>query len=260
MGEKIMEEESTDFYPIIFKRKSIRNYDLTPLDEDTLKSIKEHINSLKPLYGDIKVDLKVISQNGVNPRMMKKAPHYIAVFSENKDGYKTNVGFMLQQMDLFFSANGLGSCWQGIPKPTKDVLKSSHLEFVILMAFGKPNIPLHRKSTIEFKRKPLQKISNISGGDLDELLEAARLAPSATNSQPWFFTGNKQIIHVYSFKPNIIRAVILKRYIPIDMGIAIYHLKVAVEHFGKTMKILHDIDADENSPNGYDYVASLKIG
>jgi hypothetical protein len=41
--------------------------------------------------------------------MMKKAPHYIAVFSQAKEGYLTNVG-LLQQMDLYFSANSLGSC------------------------------------------------------------------------------------------------------------------------------------------------------
>ncbi len=46
---------------------------------------------------------------------------------------------MLQQMDLFFSASGIGSCWQGLPKPDKDMLNSSNLEFIILMAFGKPN-------------------------------------------------------------------------------------------------------------------------
>lgn len=254
----------TDFYPIIFKRKSIRNYDLTPLNEDILGNIKDHINSLKPLYSDIEVDFKILSQKDVNPRMMKKAPHYIAAFSETrekytKEGYKTNIGFMLQQMDLFFSANGWGSCWQGIPKPRKEVLKSSDLEFIILMAFGNPKEALHRNNILEFKRKPLQKIYKISDGKISEILEAARLAPSATNSQPWFFTGNKHVINVYAIKPNIIRAIMLKRYIPIDMGIVLYHLTVAAHHFEKTTKILFDENANANSPNGYTYVASLKM-
>lgn len=257
--------EGSDFYPIIFKRKSIRNYDLTPLNQDTLKDIKNRIHSLKPLYPEIKTDFKIISQSDVNSRMMKKAPYYIAAFSEiidgfiPKEGYKTNIGFMLQQMDLFFSANGWGSCWQGIPKLTKDVLKSSDLEFVILMAFGRSKEMLHRNNLMEFKRKPLRKICKISDGEVSEILEAARLAPSATNSQPWFFTGNKHLIHVHSFKPNIIRAIILKKYIPIDMGIVLYHLKVAAEHFGKEPEILFDENVKSNTPNGYNYVASLKM-
>lgn len=249
-----------DLYPQIFKRKSIRNYDLTPLEDAELENILEQINNLEPLYADIKVDLKIVFQNDVNQRMMKKAPHYIAVFSEAKDGYKTNVGFMLQQMDLFFSANGLGSCWQGIPKPKKNVLESSNLEFVILMAFGKAKMPLHRTNTIEFKRKPLPQISDIRNkGSVGTLLEAARLAPSATNSQPWFFKGNHNVIHAYVVKPNIFRAIMLKKYIRIDMGIALYHLKLAAEHLGKTTRIIFDETGDENAPHGYEYVTSLKI-
>lgn len=249
-----------DLYPQIFRRKSIRDYDLTPLEDFVLENIVEQINNLEPLCDEIKVELKIVSQNDVNPRMMKKAPHYIAVFSENKEGYKTNVGFMLQQIDLFFSANGLGSCWQGIPKLKKHILESSNLEFIILMAFGKANTQLHRTSTLEFKRKPLTKISNIKNeGDVGALLEAARLAPSATNSQPWFFKGDNHIIHAYVVKPNILRAIMLKRYILIDMGIVLYHLKLAAEHFGKTTQIIFDKNGDENSPPRYEYVTSLKI-
>jgi Putative TM nitroreductase len=166
-------------------------------------------------------------------------------------------GFMLQQMDLYFSANSIGSCWQGIPKPTSEVLKSSDLEFVILMAFGKSNVPLHRKSTSEFKRKALREITDIKGAS--KLLEAARLAPSATNRQPWFFSGDESIIHAFSVKPNRIIAILVKKYIPIDMGIALYHLKLAAEHFGKTIDFLFDKTAVNNPPKGYEYVASLKI-
>jgi len=249
-----------DLYPQIFKRKSIRNYDLTPLEDSVLGPVVESINKLEPLYDDIKVDLKIITSDNVNPRMMKKAPYYIAGFSEDKEGYKTNLGYMLQQMDLFFSANGWGSCWQGIPKPKKNILESSDLKFVILMAFGKANVPLHRTSTMEFKRKPLNKVSNIKDeGYLGAILEAARLAPSATNSQPWFFKGDNHVIHVYSFKPSILRAIILKKYIPIDIGIVLYHLKSAAEHFGKNPEIIFDETGNENSPHGYEYVTSMII-
>ncbi|WP_048204092.1 nitroreductase family protein [Methanobacterium formicicum] len=249
-----------DLYTQIFKRKSIRDYDLTPMESVALEKVVEQIKNLKPLYDDINVEFKIVSQNDVNQRMMKKAPHYIVVFSENKEGYKTNVGFMLQQMDLFFSASGLGSCWQGIPKPKKQVLESSDLEFVILMAFGRTNTQLHRTSNLEFKRKPLSKISDIkTEGDLGELLEAARLAPSATNSQPWFFKGDNHIIHAYAVKPNILRAIMLKKYILIDMGIALYHLKLAAEHLEKTNQIIFDETGSKSTPPRYEYVASLKI-
>ncbi len=253
--------EKTELYSVIFKRKSIRNYDLTPLDENMLKEIFEHLKALKPMYDDIKIDLNIISSDDVNRRMMKKAPHYIIVFSESKGGYLANVGFMLQQMDLFLSAKGVGSCWQGIPQPTKEVLRSSDLDFIILIAFGKPKDLLYRSSVSEFKRKPLEQITNVDGAD--DLLEAARLAPSAGNGQPWFFTGDKTMINAYCVKPNLIRGgikgLLVKKYIHIDVGIALYHLKLAADYLGKDSVILLDEGAEKNSPKGYEYVGSLKI-
>ena len=91
-----------DYYPIIFKRKSIRNYDLNPLDNNNLKEISEEVDNLIPLYSNIKTEIKIISTEDVKQRFMKKAPHYLAVFSDTSEGYLTNVGFMLQQMDSFF--------------------------------------------------------------------------------------------------------------------------------------------------------------
>jgi nitroreductase len=251
------EMKKNDIYNAIFKRKSIRKYDLSPLDKDTLKEISTYIDDLNPLYKDIKIDIKIISTDDVNRRMMKKAPHYIAVFSEKKEGYLTNVGFMLQQMDLTFSAMGIGSCWQGIPIPTKEVLNSSDLKFIILMAFGKPIEPLYRENTSEFKRNPLEKITSIK--DMDELLEPVRLAPSATNSQPWFFKGKNNIIKAYSVKPNFLKAIVVNKYIPIDMGIALYHLNVSAEHFDKATKIFFDEMEKKNSPKGYNYIATLSL-
>lgn len=249
--------DNKELYKTIFKRKSIRNYDLTPLDQNTLKEISNHLQSLTPLYDDIEVELKIISGDDVNRRMMKKAPHYIAVFSEvKKEGSLTNVGFMLQQMDLFLSASGIGSCWQGIPKPTREILGSSNLEFIILIAFGKPTEPIHRSSISEFKRKSLQEITNIKGED--ELVEAARLAPSATNYQPWFFTGDESIIHSYSIKPNFVRGLLGGKFIHIDVGIALYHLKLAIEYFGKKTEFVIDKSASDNSIKGYEYVTSLR--
>ena len=54
--------KETELYETIFKRKSIRNYDLTPLDQNTLEEISNHLNGLEPLYDDIKVEFKIISQ------------------------------------------------------------------------------------------------------------------------------------------------------------------------------------------------------
>jgi nitroreductase len=249
--------ENKNLYEAIFKRKSIRQYDLTPLNEQTLAEIMAHTSALKPLYDGIKIEMMPLSQRDVKGLFLAKAPHYLAVFSETKNGYLTNAGFVLQQMDLFFSANGIGSCWQGVAKPTKEILNLSKLEFVILLAFGKPKERLHRESVSEFKRKPLGEITDIKGAD--ELLEPARLAPSAVNRQQWFFTGNASTIHAYRAKSSLLTAFMFERMSKISMGIAICHVWIAAKHSGKEVEFIGDKEAQNHPPEGHEYVITIKI-
>jgi nitroreductase len=254
-GNKII--KNTNLYETIFLRKLIRKYDLTPLDGHTLVEIMAHTNALKPLYEDIKIEMKLLSQKDVKGLFLAKAPHYLAVFSEAKNGYLTNVGFVLQQMDLFFSANGLGSCWQGMPRPINEILNSSNLEFVILLAFGKPKERWHRERVSEFQRKPLGEITNVK--DADELLEPARLAPSAMNRQQWFFTGNASTIHAYRAKSSFLTAFMFERMSKVSMGIAICHMWIAAKHFNKEVEFICDKEAQNNPPAGHEYVISTRI-
>jgi nitroreductase len=254
-GNKMI--KNTNLYETIFKRKSVREYDLTPFDGHTLTEIMTRTSVLKPLFDGVKIEMKLLSQKDVKGLFLAKAPHYLAVFSEAKDRYLTNVGFMLQQMDLFFSANGIGSCWQGMPKPTKEILNSSKLEFIVLLAFGKPKERLHRESISEFQRKPLGQITAIKGAD--ELLEPAQLAPSAMNRQQWFFTGNASTIHAYRAKSSFLTAFMFERMSKISMGIAICHVWIAAKHFGKEVKFIDDKEAQKNPPEGHEYVITIKI-
>jgi nitroreductase len=170
-----------NLYEAIFKRKSIRNYDPAPIDQNLLKKISENLNSLKSMLTGINTEFKIISPDQVTRKLKNNAPYYVAAFSEAKDAYKVNIGYMLQQMDLYFSAIGLGSCWLGIPQPTKEVTESSNLQFIILMSFGNSKETLYRASVAEFKRQSLSDITNIENAN--ELLEPTRLAPSAVNLQ-----------------------------------------------------------------------------
>jgi Putative TM nitroreductase len=248
--------ENNDLYPMIFRRKSIRTYDMAPLNEKILQKISDSLHALQPMCDDIKTEFTIISYNQVR-RARKKAPHYIAAFSEKKAHYLTNIGFMLQQMDLFFSANEIGSCWQGIPQPTKKVKENSNLTFVILMAFGNTKEILHRMNVSEFNRKLLSKITDITG--MKELLDAARLAPSSINSQVWYFKGNETMIHAYVGKPGFLRRLFATTLLQIDVGIALCHLKIAAEHFGKKATISYSPTAQTTPSKGYTYIATLNI-
>lgn len=199
----------------ILKRKSVRNYDLAPLDATTLDKVRAQIERVKPLYSDIKYSVEIA--NKTKGMLGAKAPHYLLFGSEEKDGAYENIGFIGQQLSLFFTESGLGSCWLGSSKPEEK--EDSALPFVICMAFGKPAESLHRTLS-EFKRKPLSEISE----GTDKRLEAARLAPSGINLQNWFFIAENGKIHCYRKKPNPLIGFILEKMGRIDMGIALCHI------------------------------------
>jgi nitroreductase len=240
---------SEDLYQAIFKRRSVRKY-AGPLDEGAMDKVRDFMSSLKPMYSGIKTELKILSNPEVKGIFKVDAPHFIAFFSEKKEGYLANAGFMLQQMDLFLSANGIGSCWQGGPKPIREARYASELEYVILLAFGRPEEELHRKTSGEFKREPSEKIASVDG--FKELIEPARLAPSGMNNQPWYFSSTGKAIDAYSAKSPIVDH--MNR---ISVGIALSHLWLAAEHAGMKVTFMSQESKAADPPRRYSYVATM---
>jgi len=207
---------------MIMKRKSVRKYDPAPLGGATLEKIQAQIKNLKPLYPDIKYSIDIV--NKTKGIFNVKAPDYIIFGSEEKDGAYENIGFIGQQLSLYLSGIGIGSCWLGAAKPTAN--ENTALPFVICMSFGIPEEPIYR-SIDGFKRKPLTEISE----GTDERLEAARLAPSAVNAQNWYFSAGEGKIHCYRKKANPILGFIYNKLHAIDMGIALCHIAMESDDF-----------------------------
>ncbi|RAP54571.1 MAG: hypothetical protein BZ137_01415 [Methanosphaera sp. rholeuAM130] len=233
---------------IIYKRQSIRNYNNQKLSDECINSIEEFIDNVKPLYPNIKSDYEIVDSSNVKTIMNWKAPYYIQIYGQDTENCFKNIGFIYQQVDLYLQGNDIGSCWVGVAKPRK--YKDDNLKYIITMAFGKSDEDISR-STDEFKRKSLDEISN----NYDDKLNVARLAPSAMNSQPWYFThNNDDTYNIYRKKQNIIKRRILDKLNQIDIGIALAHLYVAnrdsFEYF---------TNKDYEKLDGYIYEGSFKI-
>lgn len=243
-------------YETIFRRKSVRKYDMTSLPNETVTALQNFTETVKPLDGTIKIEYAYLGTNDVKNLLPIKAPHYICLYSEKKENYLMNAGFILQQIDLYLSANDLGSCWLGMAKPSKQVpeLKNG-LEFVIMIAFGKAMDPVHRTKVSEFNRKTMVSISSIT--DAGDLLESARIAPSASNTQSWYFSGSIDKITVSREKLNLLKAPIYGKMNQIDIGIALAHLWLTCEHLDKSFTLDYEKVA---APSGYEFMTSVLIG
>ena len=207
---------------IIRKRRSVRKYEKTQLDSSMLDKISEKIKTLTPLHSDVECHVEIVEKT--KGPFNIKAPHYLVFLGEKNERSYENAGFIGQQLDLFFSENGLGACWLGVAKP--DEKPESGDRCIVSMSFGLPAEPLYREAS-EFKRKRLSEISE----GVDERLEAARLAPSGMNRQNWFFIADEGKIHCYFKKPGPLMESMLKRLCCIDLGIAIYHIAAESENF-----------------------------
>ena len=225
---------------MIYHRKSCRSFTGVPVDGPVLEAIKAF--PMKPLYPEMGVHWEIVSREQVKCICPWTTPQLIAIYSEEAEGYLENIGFLFQQMDLYLQTLGLGVCWLGMgrmnPKTTRQV---AGMKFVIMLAFGHPRGDQLRRDRKEFKRKPMEKITDRP----DDRLEPARLAPSAVNSQPWHFTHEGDTIHVWCSRKGS----------RLDAGIALAHLYAANEEnfrFFRTEPV--------PSLPGHDYVGSCRIG
>lgn len=251
-------------YEIIEKRKSVRKYKETETDENIMREIMEFLPKIEPLYPEIKTEIKVFKDSESKGGLFAiKAPQYFGIFSESRAGNLENAGYMLQQLDLFLSLKGIGSCWLGMAKPKVEIIKENALDFIIAMAFGHPDENLWRQSKREFKRRGFTEISDtkdiLDSPTILEILEAARLAPSATNSQPWYFEVKGNNIIVYKSKLNTLKAFVYGKMNQIDMGIAMCHLKLASENQQKNIEFVRESTDSNLMINGYEYFITGKL-
>lgn len=256
--------QNDNLYDMIFKRKSIRKYDMKGIESEKLEEIRLFIQGIKPLDNAIKTQFTVIDEDAAKGGLFSiKAPHYVAVCSEPKGDYLMNAGFMLQQIDLFLAKNGIGACWLGMTKPNKEFALENGMEFIIVLAFGLPAEPLYRTSLAEFKRKSLDEMTNLEGLkenlELTAILEAGRLAPSATNSQPWFFSGTAEAIQFNRLRLNPLKLFIYNKMNQIDIGICLCHIWMSAEKIGKKVGFIKESSEQAKPPKGYDYMITAKI-
>nr|WP_294998159.1 nitroreductase family protein [uncultured Methanobrevibacter sp.] len=224
----------------IYTRKSCRNYLDDEIDMDL---IHDFMSNVKPLVEDIDYHYDILTSDKLNIRTRWTAPYYLSLYSEKKEYYQENIGFVFQQLSLYLQSLGIGNCWVGMASP-----KIKNDDFVIVISFGKSDKMTRDKDS--FKRKPLCEISDSN----DKRLIPARLAPSAINSQPWYFKHSGKDFDVYQVKQNILKRQILKKWNPIDVGIALAHMYVANPETFEFYK-----KSDFDNLKGYTYTGTIKI-
>ena len=234
-----------DLYNYIYKRKSVRSYKDVSLSAEQIETGQNTVTGLVPLFPDEKYSLKF------SPEKQR-----IYAYCENTVAGNANLGFLLQQADLALFGAGLGRLWYGMSMAPKGIKVEPPLSYAICMKVGVSAEPISRESVTEFIRKPIGEV--IDDETLWPAFEAARLAPSARNLQPWWFRREGASIHAFRKRPGLINAALLGRMSQGDMGIALCHAVLGLEHEGYVIKGIVR-GAPESTPGGYEYTASILI-
>lgn len=218
-------------YQMVFKRKSFHIFKNTLIiSEEELAQIETAFLECKPLIPEIKVGMKIVPAAATT---CKRGQEYcILLYSEKKEGYLPNIGYLGQQLDLILASMNIGALWFGIGKT--DIQSDGELDFVIMIAIAKMEETKFRKNMFKSKRKPIEEIW--FGEYYLEAANIARFAPSACNTQPWIVESNEQELRVFRYKKpgkrGIMPADKVSFYNRIDIGIFLLILEVSLKHEG----------------------------
>jgi len=216
-----------ELYSMIFKRKSFHIFrDIGSITSDELQCIKKKYNNLTPLINGIQTAIRIVPADKTT---CKRGQEYcILLYSEKKDNYLQNIGYIGEQLDLYLASLGIGALWFGIGKP--DEQSYNGLDFVIMIAIAKVADDKFRKDMFKSKRKPLDEIWN--GEHYREIGNIVRFAPSACNTQPWKVTVEEKALTVYRYKKpgkrGIMPANKVAHYNRIDIGIFLCFLDLCL--------------------------------
>ncbi len=218
-----------DLYNSISRRKSCRKFDMKPLSDDLLKEVDSVINQFMKLDENFNFTHRFTTK--VAGSFAIDAPHYLIITGEGKPNELENVGFLFEQLILWFDAHDIGSIWLGYAKD----LEVRNKNDIITIGFGYGSEPIHREES-EFKRKPIREVTNAID---DVCIKASYLAPSGMNLQPWYFDKQEDRILVYKKKPNVVLK-IAYNLTDLDMGISLCHYAIAAKHYNRKFKFNHN--------------------
>jgi nitroreductase len=253
----------------IRRRFSIRHYTSKPVPEEILASVVKAGETSLALDDSIKVRFHLIKEGKLVAEQMTfqtggrwlfgSSPHFIIATSEEKPLFMMNTGFRMEQVMLFATTQGLGTCWIGglfTEERIGDFLGLDKTERVIaLTPLGYPDTSsygrtihriVHLSGPDTRRRKPLKQIvfgpqwgSPLETQDsgLLEVLECTRLAPSWANTQPWRFLVDKnETIAVADASGRNLSVRDGKHYYRLDVGIAMAHFFLAAKELGSVGK------------------------
>jgi hypothetical protein len=242
--EKNMAETKPNWYPAIAARRSRRSYDKSrPIETKVKEQLHAACSDFKP-YPGARVAFVSEPPDDIFANALgfygniKNAPAFLAFIGDMADpNVQEKMGYTGEGIILEATSLRLGTCWVALTYNSKSVSPMIKLDGNEKLLSVSPVGYTIEKWTFEEKmftgfgamhqRKPLSSMVTGIGEPqwpkwARTAVEAARLAPSATNRQPWNFNIEHDSITL-SVKNTGMEFNVSKR---LDCGIAMLHMEL----------------------------------
>jgi nitroreductase len=248
----------------IRKRRSIRTYDTRQVESGKLKELKEYLaDSAKGPFGNtVRLQIVEAAENEnfqlkdyVSYGNVKGASLFLAGAVKKGERAFEDFGYCMEKGILAATSLGLGTVWLGgslnrsrfaqemnaaedelVPAITPLGHASEHrsVKDRLVRAVSGGN---NRKDfgSLFFEGSFASPLDRQACGGYAEVLEAVRLAPSASNKQPWRLLkeAGKSVYHFYMDEDKAYNSALKDIKIQnLDMGIALCHFELAARELG----------------------------
>ncbi|TCL61793.1 putative nitroreductase [Hydrogenispora ethanolica] len=242
---------------IIKRRGSVRTYDGRQLPEEIKAELRRICTAADGPFAE-RVRIEFIEKITLGPAVklgtygvIQGAPSFLAAAVQKGDRPLEQLGFVFEKVILEATALGLGTCWLGGSFSRGDFARAMALaenEFIPIVSpvgYKKERRrlvdSLIRATAGSSRRKPWSELffhqdfdrslTEAEAGEYAEALEMVRLAPSASNKQPWRIVKDRAGLHFYE-KHAAGYASMGFDMQRIDLGIAMCHLQLAAAERG----------------------------
>lgn len=231
-----------NLYEAIFLRRAVRNFKMEPLDQKVLNQILNFTAHLMQLSDPQDAVYRIITnledRKPAGGLSCIRAPYYLAIHIEKKEGCLINGGYLMEQIALYMLTKSIESCFVELHKAQK-ATDDPGRQVAFLIPFGKTEQSLY-KDARKVKRLRLEELcvfKEEADPSVLAVIQAARLAPSFMNNQPWRFVVYNNRIHIFAKKVHLFsRQYKYARYV--DMGIMLANMMITAEE----MWLLSDLE------------------
>jgi nitroreductase len=268
----------------IKKRVSVRSYDSKRLSEKDKEKLLNEISHLTNPFGE-NVRIHLIEKDSVSNGdklgtygVIKGANTFLGVTVDKTEFGLVAAGYQFENLILYATNMGLATVWLAATFSREQFEKAMNIQAEELFpaispigyAAGKKSITesLMRKTMKADKRKPWEEIffqdsfenplSKEEAKEYVKPLEMLRLAPSATNAQPWRVVRKQGAYHFFeTHKSNASEED--KMIKKVDIGIALSHFEQTVLELGLTGNFEKKPDLKIDVPENTNYIISWNI-